>query len=102
MTKEAKTDLIVGLVGLALAIGGFFLKLHVITRLWLMIAVPMGAPPIDKWQAYGLVLITALALSDIVMNKKDNEGKASDRLLRLGVASIVAPLMSWGIALLIF
>ena len=102
MKKEVKVDLIVGLIGLALAIGGFFLKLHVITKLWAMVLVPMGAPHIDKFQAYGLVLIAALALSDVVMNKKDSDGKPSEKLLRLGVAGIIAPLMTWGIASLIF
>ena len=102
MTKEAKTDFIVGLIGLSLGIAGFFLKLFVITKLWTLIAVPMGAPSIDQWQAYGIVLIAGLALSDVVMNKQDREGKSSERLMRLGVASIIAPLFTWGIASLIF
>ena len=102
MNKEAKTDLIIGLVGLSLGICGFFLKLFVITKLWTLIAVPMGAQPIDQWQAYGVMLITILALSDVTMDKKDNDGKASERLLKLGVGSIIAPLVTWGIASLIF
>ena len=102
MKQEKKVDFIIGLIGLVLYVVGFFLKLFVLTRLWALILVPMGAPEITKWQAYGVILVASLAVSDVALTKQDRDDSNSQKLLRMGVGGIVIPLISWGLASILF
>jgi hypothetical protein len=87
----AGTALAVGVIALAAALG--VLRAFVISDLWFWFAVPLGAPAINTWQAYGLALIFSLLAFDV-----PKEGAGYGQVIS---ASLFASLLSWGIGYIV-
>jgi hypothetical protein len=81
-----------------LSLGAIFLRLVVLTKVWALVAVPMGAPQLDLLHAYGLTLICSLA--------NERQHQKSDGELKTAIAavanSIVGSLIVWLVTYLIF
>lgn len=50
--------LLLGIVGSVVALG--LLRAWVLSYLWLWFVVPLGAPPVVLWHAFGLVFLVSL------------------------------------------
>lgn len=87
---------LVAIMGLSL--GSFILRLVVLTKVWALVAVPLGAPHLDFIHAYGLMLICNLT-QDYKPTKSD--GELSTALANI-ITSIIGSLLVWGVAYWIF
>lgn len=89
---------------LSLAVFTFFFGLFVFTKIWTLIAVPMGAPQITKWQAYGVaVLVGHFIVPSLSMYAKEKSTAVGpDRIIKFCLNNIGCHLSGWLIAYLMF
>lgn len=87
-------------VGIAMLVvtPGLILWSFTLKNLWGWFVVPLGAPAINAWHAYGLMLIGSVfthGLSRYDKNGEDDE--AAEKMAKLLVSSILSSLLVWGI-----
>lgn len=96
-------NLVLALIALALMVGVFFFKLFIFTKIWALIAVPMGAPAIGMLGAYGVSILTGYFNMDTLIDKKnDDEKPLLTRAYTRVFVSFFGTLIVYGLTALFF
>lgn len=88
---------VVGVI--ALIVCSFFLRMHVLQKLWSYIVLPLGAQPLSFWSAFGVSMIVSWLAADY---SKRDEIKGLDEAARRVLTAILGSLVTWGLGYLIF
>lgn len=93
------------ILGVALCIGTVFFNLYTFVKIWALIAVPMGAQPIDMWKAYGVLMLVSHIITPMLYfyakKSKDLQGSV-DMLVKFSIESSTGFLINWLLAYWIF
>lgn len=91
---------------IGLAVGAFFLNLHVLMIMWAAIMVPIGLPALPGMKyAYGIMVIVSQCIGTTIARKKDDRSEDEDALmavLKTVIMSYFISLIGWGLTVLIF
>lgn len=94
--------LLQGIAILGLGLGSIMLRLFVIVKVWGYIAVPMGAPPVNNLQAYGLTVLASLLYSNYQKTPNTSKKRTVEESFTTLLTHLLRTLISWGVAYWIF
>lgn len=89
----------VGVLGVA----SVLFQLWVFTKVWAIIAVPMGAQQIGMWQAWGLsILMGYFAVPSLAMKADKNGEEGIAKIISAIITTVWGSLICWTFAYLFF
>jgi hypothetical protein len=101
--SEMKVEKVLAwIAALALSAGAFFFSLYTFVKIWYYVIVPLGAPEITKWQAYGVMILMHHYTVPTLYRYQEKPKEGLEGLVKFSLISMTLSAVSWGLAYWIF